>query len=272
MENIRSFIEEKKKDISDACLNYPIIRDDIFSLFDEDKCIVIYYPLVDRDNNGFNVSYRYNGKTIDFVYINTAQYKEKQIFTAAHELGHIWKVESWIKEKTHKEIDYELGERIVNRFAAELLMPENEFSSCTAREMKQVKTFGDLIQAVTALMNEFFTSYKSVVYRLYELRMISGKTGTVLFGKTERLPMNKIEEVSIRTAQEKGYSRLYQKDDYYYIDGLKDLLDEAKEKEAFSESWIDTFYEKFGLKSTKQDGALEEPLPDEENGGGDPDD
>ena len=102
-----------------------LLREDVLDLLDR-YCTVVYYPLEEEENNGFRVKDIpfSDGSYHDFVFINTAQTLEKQAFTAAHELGHIWNVDRYVIE--HCGISSELAEPIINRFAAVLLMPKEE--------------------------------------------------------------------------------------------------------------------------------------------------
>ena len=72
----------------------PCLRDDVFEVLNR-YCTVIYYPSEDSSNRGFHVKEYliHNGKEQNFVFINTSQTLEKQVFTAAHELGHIWQID-----------------------------------------------------------------------------------------------------------------------------------------------------------------------------------
>lgn len=56
--------------------------------------------------------------------INTNNTIEKQVYIAAHELGHVWKIDEKVLAKCDGNID---SEAIINRFAAELLMPAELF-------------------------------------------------------------------------------------------------------------------------------------------------
>ena len=82
IELIKQFICCKREDYKESFPNL-IIRDDIFGLL-ESNAIVVYYPLEDKEIDGFNVVRMLNGKKVNFVYINTARELIKQVFTAAH--------------------------------------------------------------------------------------------------------------------------------------------------------------------------------------------
>ena len=85
---IREIVSHIKKE---CIIQNTAIRDDIFSIL-EDKCTVMYYPLQNEKNRGFHIKRIVKNQLEDFVYINTAKPIVEQIFTAAHELGHIFEV------------------------------------------------------------------------------------------------------------------------------------------------------------------------------------
>ncbi len=266
---IRKFIESKKDDIIEICVN-ELIRDDIFLLLDK-YCTVIYYPINDTKNNGFHVTYYNDEEPVNFVYINTSQHREKQTFTAAHELGHIWEVDKLFGDK-----DHDSQERIINRFASELLMPKDIFIKHVTDELKQHLENGnnidimDMIKVITSAMNYFFTSYKSVVYRMYEVGLLGKESCDVLWISDNHPNSSAIVEISKKFAQENGYSRLYKDDKIKHIDGFTELLNTAKEKELLSKKKLASLYEKFDLKYGLPDNDLEQTVPiNLEEGNGD---
>ena len=247
-----------------------VLREDILPLLDR-YCTVVYYPKEDKKNNGFHTSYPFHGETIHFVYINTAQYKEKQIFTAAHELGHIWEVDKIIQEKWKISLNADYSERLMNRFAAELLMPDYIFEAFAKQAIEAVKrngklTVGGMVQAITAMMNEYFVPYKAVVYRLYELDFIEADEARVLWGEVPSLSREVLEDHSKKVAQEQGFSRLYKDDGRKGIDGLKDLLDKAKAESKLPVQWLKAFYSKFDFEYSDEEKALDEVLRIPEGG------
>jgi len=258
VDEIIKFIGEHTDNIRKISKN-PIIRDDIFPLLDK-YCTVIYFPTPDKKNNGFHANFPFHGKDRHFVHINTSQHKEKQIFTAAHELGHIWGIED--KVLIPEGFD---SERIVNRFAAELLMQQDIFTDIAGDEIQSTIINGqiifmDLLSVITYLMNVFFTSYKSVVYRLYELDLLPEDICNVLWG--DEMSKAKFEELQKSIAREKGYDRLFKTDKRCWIEGLKELLDKSKEQETMPEEWLKSIYERFGFDYSLQSEALDNPLLD----------
>lgn len=264
--SICQFIESKRAEIQSTAgihLN-AVLRDDIFWLLDR-YCTVVYYPIDDGSNNGFHVSYpRQNGQEVHFVHINTAQHKEKQIFTAAHELGHIWEVNKFVKGYETANNALEFDEHLMNRFAAELLMPKDlflPFEKIAVNEATKegVLTIGGMVQAITAMMNEFFVPYKAVVMRLYELDVIPSKIAKVLLGEGS-VPLSIIEEFSKTVAKKQGFDRLYQVDRRKFIDGLNELLDKAIEQGAMPEQWLKNFAERFEIQVKASDEVMDTPI------------
>lgn len=171
----------------DRVLDNMTIRDDIFSIL-EKHCTVIYYPLHEEKNSGFHMKRFIKEKLEDIVYINTAKPIAEQVFTAAHELGHVWEVAKQVMVELGETevVSEELEERIVNRFAAELLMPEKEFVKTFKAYMEKVSLgaefikFDDLIRVVVMQMNDFMVPYEAVRRRLIETDRISKQTGDIL--------------------------------------------------------------------------------------------
>ena len=172
---------------TDYILNNNTIRDDIFGIL-EKYCHVIYYPLENEKNCGFHTKRFLNGKLEDFVYINTAKPIADQVFAAAHELGHVWGVAEKVCAKTSTcgPLTEQEEELIINRFAAELLMPEDEFKKTFHAHMKELHldptriTLEDLIRVIVMQMNDFMVPYESVRRRLIETGIITSGVGSIL--------------------------------------------------------------------------------------------
>ena len=256
---INSFLANKKANLQqDGVILNNIIREDILPLLDR-YCTVVYYPTDDGQNNGFHKTYLIDGEKYHFVYINTNQDREKQIFTAAHELGHVWKLDEYLSKALGRMIDYKKKKKIMNRFAAELLMPHDTFISFVKAEFKKAKSLNsvrEIIQLITIIMNEFFVPYKSVVYRLYELDFISDSSAKALWGENPKLPKELIIEYSKRYAREQGFDRLYQNERKKLIQGLKEDLDHARRASKVPEQWAMAFYARFSLNPEEPDRAL----------------
>lgn len=75
-------------------------------------CLIIRQPLEEEpDLDGLGVDKLIKGKWVTVAYSNTAKTNEKQVFCAAHELGHICGMERYLRDK----------------FPEELLIPREDF-------------------------------------------------------------------------------------------------------------------------------------------------
>ena len=154
------------------------IGDYIFKILN-DECILIVKPTPElQDLDGFSEEKVIDNSIRTVVYINTVKTKEKQNFCAAHELGHRYKLDVQIKDKFPNEVYYPV-EDIMNRFAAELMLPENGFKKHVSKYLdecdgetdesgKKIISFSDALKMITQLMDFYYVPYKAVVKRLEE--------------------------------------------------------------------------------------------------------
>ncbi len=248
-------------------LNEKVIRDDVFNVLQKmPNCKVLYYPLdeeADEDGcDGCHVVRTIKGIKNQLVFINTANTRERQAFSVAHELGHIWNVDVRIKH-TLPDIDFDV-EDVINRFAAELLMPEKVFIEQANNKLYEVikretdsegekATILDIIKVIVYLMNYFFVPYKSVVMRLNEVGIINDLS-------KERLLEYKDSSYVETIIQERQYNRLGIKTGVMSIANLADRLDEIEERELFSVNRINAIRQKFDLKEVKDDAGMRDVL------------
>lgn len=100
------------------------------------------------------------------VFINGADAKTAQVFTLAHELGHLWRGESAVSSEDLRETKATTDvETWCNAFAAELLVPE--------RSLRVQVQSGEIDPR--ALSRRFGVSEAVMVRRLFELRVMSSK-------------------------------------------------------------------------------------------------
>ncbi len=255
-EVIREFLDNKFEE-DDLTTNFSnrILREDVMALLEAEKhCKVVYYPLPDK-NNGFHIMDvpLSNGEKYHFVFINTSQTMEKQNFTAAHELGHIWNIDEYVLEKTQTEPSSEMRETIINRFAAILLMPEEIFRNVVRDLLAEMKiedgssTVADVLKIVAFLMNHFFAPPKAVILRLCELECISVEAAKILLGR-EALSQDVIDDFIRKVIRDNGYTRLEKTVEKKWIEGLGDLLETVEENNLVSQQKIAQMREIFDLK------------------------
>ena len=134
---IQKFIITKRN--KENILNV-IVRDDVFALL-ERECYVLYYSLED-EIDGCHICKPLNGEMKQFVYINTSKVLQEQVWTAAHELGHVWRVDRYVQDNVANcNTDIE---KIVGRFTAEFLMPTEFFQRECSRRLEYNKYKGQL--------------------------------------------------------------------------------------------------------------------------------
>ncbi|MCM1056034.1 MAG: ImmA/IrrE family metallo-endopeptidase [Firmicutes bacterium] len=203
VEAIQSFVRQKR---SEEKIINQVIRDDVFALL-EKHCVVLYYPLEDDKIEGCHIIKPLGTKEEQFVFINTTKAVQEQTWTAAHELGHVWKVDRYVKTTLDRpDLD---SEDIVNRFAAELLLPSSLFNAEIEQRLREYDHHGSvmstetMVRLVTYLMNYFCTPYKAVIRRFIELDYIKEDSeSTFLQG------FQKHEALYQRLMQENHYTRL----------------------------------------------------------------
>lgn len=178
-------------DIKEKCIiKNTAIRDSIFGIL-ENECTVIYYPLENEKNRGFHIKKIVRNELKDFVYINTAKPIAEQIFAAAHEFGHIWEV----AEKVWNILEYEgrpteeEEENITDWFAAELLMPTDEFRDAFFAHMRELGIragkvkLDEIVRIIVLQMNDFMVPYESVRRRLEETNIMQKDAADYLLSR-----------------------------------------------------------------------------------------
>ena len=166
-EIIRKFIQEKR---TQGNIVNQVIRDDVFALL-ERECTVLYYYLED-EIEGYHIAKPVNGVLRQFVFINTQKVLQEQVWTAGHELGHVWKVDQYVRDNC-AECNEDI-ETIVGKFTAELLMPYDIFKDEIRKKLTEYQYSGPvmsqemMIELVTYLMNYFAVPGKAVIRRFHE--------------------------------------------------------------------------------------------------------
>lgn len=260
---VEKIIELTDAELKEHGIVNEIVRDDVFSVLDS-HCIILYYPLPEDDINGYHINRMINDKPQEFVFINTANTTEKQVFAAAHELGHVLKVD----EKIIKEFDLnsstEISEKIINRFAAELLMPEKIFVDKADNILKTLNvkdkiSIGNMVYLIVCLMNEFLVEFEAIVRRFNELKKISDTSRDLLL-KLKNIPDFYDEITSLAKAS--NFTRLFIKSNNRSIKNLKELVDKANEKQTLTETKIKSILKTFGIKQVE----IKEGRNPEDNG------
>ena len=227
---IEKAIQKTVSEIKDECIiQNTAIRDDIFDLL-EDNCTVIYYPLENEKNRGFHIKKIVKNNLEDFVYINTAKPIAEQIFTAAHELGHIFEIAKkvWVMLEYPGIPSEKEEEDITDRFAAEILMPAEAFKKVFLVNMEEVGInkgkvkVDDLIQVMVMQMNAFLVPYEAVRRRLIETGLIQKTAADYLKAREKEI----LRLVNALTKYKNTY--LEKETGIKTISGIREMLEEAE--------------------------------------------
>ncbi|MCM1182460.1 MAG: ImmA/IrrE family metallo-endopeptidase [Roseburia sp.] len=233
----KNIVDRIKEEVSEIRMEYhiinPIIRTDIFEILDK-ACIVLRYPLEDEEANGVHVRRWIKGEERNFVFINTGNYIEKQVYTAAHELGHVWRIDEKVRKQIKQSVD---SEAVINRFAAELLIPDMPFSYFFTLKCREYGISGrtvedkDFVRIIVYLMNMFMVPYKAVVYRLEE----AGIVDTFNRQELEQIERDRPEMI-IDCIQAEEYRNIMKTDRQKSMSGLYNMLEQAEAKAVLSEA------------------------------------
>lgn len=262
---IEEFIENLRSDNSAPLGFNQVPKESVFSLL-ENKSTVIYFPLKNEENDGFHISLPVNDDMENFVYINTSKYVEKQIFTAAHELDHLLKLEDYLR-KNCKNYNNKYSEYYVNRFAAILLIPANILKTTFMNRVRilikeneiQQKdnnfylTELDMSRIIAYLMDFFFVPYKTIVRRLYECKCISEESVNHLL----EIEGNDYPKLIQKCIEEGKYEKLSTANNRKSFGNLPEMLSVIEKKQVFPKEKIDYLRKLFNFKpltsSTKKD-------------------
>lgn len=249
-DSICCLIEDIRRE---SIIKNEVIRDDIFDIL-ESRSTVIYYPLDGEKNRGFHVKRIVKEELRDFVYINTAIPLAEQVFTAAHELGHICNVADnvWKSVAGNAPMTLKQEEDITDRFAADLLMPQDCFSRLFETHMKDMGITGNTIsleqlaRLMAFQMNDFLCPYEAVRRRLLELEIISDKIGDILKDQENIQTL-----VNILTMDQNTY--LGEGTRIKTIPGLRSCIENAKQKQvdAYLIKRLETAFELKNIEITK---------------------
>lgn len=252
IKGIEKLVQEIRKENG---IKNEIIRDDVFSILQAQDCTVLYYPLFSEENeavddesigcDGCHLEKPVNERIEQFVFINTHNTRERQAFSVAHELGHIWKVDKRLKELLPDEIID--AEPVVNRFAAELLMPQKLFIEHTDEWLRKENCNGptikvmDLIRLIAYLMNEYFVPFKAIVKRFNEVGRLKEESNDLILKYKNSALLDEI----IKAEQ---YTRLNIVTDLRSMDNLPEYLQRAEILGIFNKTKIKNIRKDFEIK------------------------
>lgn len=248
---LNEIIQQKRYELQKANLYINnIVREDIFNILDY-YCTVVFYPLDENESNdGFHITmpvdYKDNAEE-HFVFLNTTKPLEKQVFAAAHELGHIWvDEEHFWNDGLEQKLSHNPAniEAVMNRFAAELLMPKDLFFRSAKQQLKHFITEDrkiyiiDVFRVITSLMDEFCVPAQAVIYRFYEVNLLKKETcQKLLIGSNSGIQtegyQNFFDDIIKKCVQEGGYTKLLNSSDKRGIKDFPEILRKVEQEELF---------------------------------------
>lgn len=249
VEQIQKICDDTKKNMN---INDIVIRDDVFLLLQESDCTVLYYPLPNEAISGnegcagCHIEKLVNGRPRQFVFINTSNTRERQAFSVAHELGHILCIDQRIYDIFPECRDSVSEEDIVNRFAAELLMPEQEFKTVLKERLKAIDYDGEkimvsqLVEISAYMMNYFFVPFKSVIRRYQEI-------GRLKEQDVDRLNKYNDSQFLREIIKAKQYTRLLIVNEEKSMDNLQELLFRADRQNVLNGNLASRLRDEFDL-------------------------
>lgn len=245
-----------------------VLREYIFRIL-EQYCTVLYYPIEGERNSGFHVKKIVKDQLEDFVYINTAKPLGEQVFAAAHELGHIWRVAQkvWEKVGSKEALERQMEEDITNRFAAELLMPQEVFRKAFRAHLKEAGCMSteigedELVCVMVHQMSDFLVPYDAVRKRLHETGVIPDFTKNKLKENQKRI----LKKVAIYSRDIN--SSLERPTMIKTIPSIRGLIEKAEETNSLEEFIVKKIKDDFDIQDIiAEDEVLEIQLGEDADG------
>ena len=164
-------------------------------------------------------------------------------------MGHIYKIEKDIKA-VYPDVDFNSLEidEIMNRFAAEMLMPKEIFIAKFKefldfyRKDESIIRYAEMIKVIIALMDYFYVPYKAVVWRLWEIEFLT-LTGRQKFENIEKEDSNIIDAYIF----EGKYTRLRHPTKLKSFENLLENLSYAEQNKIYSKRRIEEMRNDFEI-------------------------
>lgn len=172
-------IYEVKRLASDTRRSFGIypnvpIGNDIKLLLEKKDILLCEYPFPDTNGThtyGNITWFKIDNDTITFIGLNTSSFYDEQIFAIAHEIYH-YITQSGKAYTPDMEYEDKIIEKKADRFAAELLLPEEALkvaaidiiSSSDMRDVSSAK----LLRFIARMQCDWWLPFQAIVNRLFE--------------------------------------------------------------------------------------------------------
>ena len=150
------------------------IANDIKLLLEKQGIILCEYPFPDTNGThtyGNITCFKTDKETFTFIGLNTSSFYDEQIFAIAHEIYH-YKTQSGKAYTPDMEYEDEAIEKMADRFAAELLLPDEALKAVVIKtigksDMKGVSE-ARLLRFIARIQCEWWLPFQAIVNRLLE--------------------------------------------------------------------------------------------------------
>ncbi len=150
------------------------IANDIKLLLEKQDIILCEYPFPDMNGThtyGNITCFKTDKETITFIGLNTSSFYDEQIFAIAHEIYH-YKTQSGKAYTPDMEYEDKVIEKMADRFAAELLLPDEALKAVVIKtigksDMKGVSE-ARLLRFIARIQCEWWLPFQAIVNRLLE--------------------------------------------------------------------------------------------------------
>ena len=184
------------------------IAKDIFMLLEKKDIIICQYPFqtekeshMDANITWFETKYG----SITFIGLNTSLYYDEQIFALTHELYHFI-TKTGKAYEADEEDENKLTEKKADRFAAELLLPDDVLRSKVVSQFRSsdlsLVTELQLMRFIARLQEEWWLPYRSIVFRIWEEGYIGEDMLDSLFRVDARNADSRYGKIFANMAQE----------------------------------------------------------------------
>ena len=157
--------------------NVPI-GNDIKLLLEKNDILLCEYPFPDANGThtyGNITWFKTESETITFIGLNTSSFYDEQIFAIAHEIYH-YMTQSGKAYTPDMEYEDKIIEKQADRFAAELLLPEEALTaivmeatgSFNMRDVSETK----LLRFIARIQCDWWLPFQAIINRLFEERII----------------------------------------------------------------------------------------------------
>lgn len=172
-------IYEVKRLASDTRRSFGIypnvpIGNDIKLLLEKKDILLCEYPFPDTNGThtyGNITWFKIDNDTITFIGLNTSSFYDEQIFAIAHEIYH-YITQSGKAYTPDMEYEDKIIEKKADRFAAELLLPEEALKAAaidiiSSSDMRDVSS-AKLLRFIARMQCDWWLPFQAIVHRLFE--------------------------------------------------------------------------------------------------------